>query len=98
MNIRNIDTARRPSIQSLSLIDRVYLANSFRLDAFRRPLASIWQWLTHDVEEFKVWTTKNYSGQLLWHAVDRRTGQSLYNVSEDDMRQWVEHRISGSLS
>lgn len=97
MTIRNLSTQHRPTIQSLSLIDRVYLANSFRLDAFRRPLASVWQWLTRDIEELKIWTTHDRSGQVLWNAVDRRTGQSLYKVSESDMRQWVEHCISGSL-
>jgi hypothetical protein len=40
--------------------------------------------------ELQVWSTRDRTGRTWWSAVSNRTGKSIYNVSEDQIRQWIE--------
>ena len=42
--------------------------------------------------EPQVWQTTDANGNQWWSAHDPATGRSLYNVSEREMRAWIEQR------
>ncbi|HEY9646183.1 MAG TPA: hypothetical protein V6C88_07435 [Chroococcidiopsis sp.] len=43
-------------------------------------------------DEPHVWRTEDANGQTLWHAYDPKTDQALNDVSEAEMRIWLEER------
>ena len=62
----------------------------------QRWLRTIRQWFTHEPDAIKIWVTYGHRQQALWHATDRHTGKFIRHASEDEMRRWVEQRISGA--
>jgi hypothetical protein len=47
-----------------------------------------------DRSQVKVWQTRDRFGNLIWHAYDPETDQSIIVGSENEMRVWLEHRDS----
>lgn len=106
------NATNHPTIQSLSLIDQALaeqgLTNRALIDqpsdqrrtslrvVGRGWLRAIRQWFTHEPDAIKIWVTYDHRQQALWHATDRHTGKSIHHASEDEMRRWVEQRISGA--
>ncbi|MGC1526243.1 MAG: hypothetical protein WA783_09335 [Phormidesmis sp.] len=41
-----------------------------------------------------VWSSKDAAGQTVWHASDKMTGKAIRDLSELEMRVWLEHRYS----
>ncbi|MEM8502979.1 MAG: hypothetical protein AAF716_07480 [Cyanobacteria bacterium P01_D01_bin.1] len=39
-----------------------------------------------------VWQTHNADGQAVWNAEDRVSGKSIHNVTESELRVWLETR------
>ncbi|MBW4696186.1 MAG: hypothetical protein KME27_31110 [Lyngbya sp. HA4199-MV5] len=46
--------------------------------------------------EPRVWYTSDADGCLLWHAYDPVTGRSFTDVSEAEMRAWIEQRYTAA--
>lgn len=42
--------------------------------------------------ELRVWHTQDRLGNIWWSAYDPTTKQSIYEVSEAQMRTWIEKR------
>lgn len=68
-----------------------------RSEASSSPLAQalyrIWQGLLSRLDvsdEPRVWPTQERSGEPAWNAYDPITGQSVYLVSEAELRTWLE--------
>ncbi|PSB16807.1 hypothetical protein C7B61_06785 [filamentous cyanobacterium CCP1] len=40
--------------------------------------------------ELRVWSTHDRTGKTWWSADSNRTGKSIHNVSEDQIRRWIE--------
>lgn len=45
-------------------------------------------------QEIKVWSQCDRSGNVWWSAYNPMTDELLHQVSEDDMRRWLESRNS----
>ncbi len=41
-----------------------------------------------------VWPSKDATGQTVWNADDRTTGKVIRDISESEMRVWLERRYS----
>ncbi|NJL45610.1 MAG: hypothetical protein HC922_07515 [Leptolyngbyaceae cyanobacterium SM2_3_12] len=55
--------------------------------------SNLWHgWLASlDVSpEPKVWQTSDSRGQVTWNAYDAMSGQGIYQVSDQDLRVWLE--------
>lgn len=48
--------------------------------------------LTIQPSELKVWQTWDESGNVCWNGCDPLTQQSIYQVSEWQIRVWIEQR------
>lgn len=60
-------------------------------------LAQVWQsiiryWTT--APELRVWQSRRFKNQTVWHAYDPITGDFVSMGSEAEMRQWIEQRYS----
>lgn len=57
-------------------------------------LQLLWQFLlnickTEEVE-LRVWSSRDRTGATWWSAKNVRTGRSIFNVSEEQIRRWLE--------
>ncbi|MEB3211882.1 MAG: hypothetical protein VKL39_11035 [Leptolyngbyaceae bacterium] len=41
----------------------------------------------------RIWQTGDRPNTL-WSATNSQTGQSIYQVSENDLRRWIEHQYN----
>jgi hypothetical protein len=59
-----------------------------------QKLQPLWQSLLDqfktEEQELRVWSTRDRAGETWWSAESRRTGKSIFDVSEDQIRSWVE--------
>jgi hypothetical protein len=62
-----------------------------------RAARAFMQRLVVDAEP-RVWYTCDGEGNLWWHAYDPITGRSLYDVSEAEIRVWIEQRHYPALA
>lgn len=63
-----------------------------------QQLSHAWsQMLAHlsPSSEPHVWATQDATGRTLWNAYDPITGRSLRQVSDEEMRIWLEERHHG---
>lgn len=70
-------------------------AKPSRVSLLLSALNSILQCLSSLVisnDELKIWQTRDWQGQIWWHAFDPKTGHSTYVATEDEMRVWLEKR------
>ncbi|EDX87011.1 hypothetical protein S7335_4718 [Synechococcus sp. PCC 7335] len=40
----------------------------------------------------RVWVTRDAAGQTLWNAYDSASGRTIHQVSETELRVWLESR------
>ena len=90
-----IQTPNHDSLQSLSLIEKIIQRSLSPLKFFSSSFHHLSHWLTRSNDRLRVWPVIQDS-EILWSAVDTRTDQAVYSVSEDEMRRWIEHQVSGS--
>lgn len=58
-------------------------------------LKSIWQTATAYLEassEPRVWSSQDQAGRIAWSAYDPTTKQSIHQITEQEMRVWLEER------
>lgn len=63
--------------------------------SFRSEVTEIWQAIVAHLEatsEPRVWQTQDQSGREEWNAYDPASHQTLRQVSEQDLRVWLEER------
>lgn len=61
----------------------------------RLTLISVWQFLSRALvkeTELQVWCTYDNRGRLWWSAYDPNTGRLIKQISEAQMRVWLEQR------
>ncbi|MBD2055726.1 hypothetical protein H6F88_06795 [Oculatella sp. FACHB-28] len=66
-----------------------------KLPKFGAKLNSLWQTMLAHLKvssEPQVWQTRNTAGEIVWNAYNPTTGQSLDQVSEQEVRAWLEER------
>lgn len=73
-------------------------------DTFNQSNRSSMSWLEQAAQFFvqrlmadaepRVWHTCDAEGYIWWHAHDPVTGRSLHDVSEAEMRAWIEQRYA----
>lgn len=85
MSRSNYPTLKQPT--------RLKIGNKQRRLTIQATLVSIWsiviQRLTNP-SELRVWWTCDQQGKLWWSAYDPLTGRSINQVSEEQMRAWIE--------
>ncbi|NJL39822.1 MAG: hypothetical protein HC899_26035 [Leptolyngbyaceae cyanobacterium SM1_4_3] len=62
---------------------------------FGEKLNSLWQTILAHLKvssEPQVWQTRNAAGEMVWNAYNPTTGQSIEQVSEHEVRVWLEER------
>ncbi|MBD1997644.1 hypothetical protein H6G00_13570 [Leptolyngbya sp. FACHB-541] len=62
---------------------------------FGAKLSSLWRTMLAHLKvssEPQVWQTRNTAGEIVWNAYNPATGQSLDQVSEQEVRAWLEER------
>lgn len=42
-------------------------------------------------DPIEIWLTHDEAG-IYWNAIDRNTGRSIFQVSENELRIWIEQR------
>lgn len=60
---------------------------------FRCGLENIWQFLLKHLfqsPKLQVWYTCDHDGKIWWSAHNRLTGKSICQISEEQMRVWIE--------
>jgi hypothetical protein len=59
-----------------------------------QKLSPLWQSLLDqfktEEQEFRVWSTRDRAGEVWWSAESRRTGKLIFEVTEDQIRSWIE--------
>jgi hypothetical protein len=86
--------------QDFRLINSQQLIDRAQLDSSTKPLAKyvqqlskwLWQqlWVNSDLQ---VWQSPETTrDELRWNAYDPQNRQGLYNVSEENLRAWIEQR------
>ena len=83
------------SLQSLSLIEKLIQRSLSPLKFLRSSFHHLIHSLTRSNDRLRVWPVIQNS-EILWSAVDTRTDQAIYSVSEEEMRRWIEHQVNGS--
>lgn len=65
-------------------------------DELLRPyLEKTWKALRQALftaSELQVWSQHDASGNITWHAFDPITGQAVHNLTEAEMRIWIEQQ------
>ncbi len=85
--------ANYTTLQSPSPIEKVTQLR-LMVSASLKSMAHIaWRSLIRENEQFKVWQS-NENGEMQWNALDARTGNTIYNVSEDTIREWIDRQLS----
>lgn len=62
---------------------------------FHSKLEKIWQFLVRhlrELPELRVWHTCDDEGNIWWNAYDPTTNRSIYSITEEQMRVWIEQR------
>lgn len=87
----------------ISLTLSTWLTSTFHLPAskdqptpsFNPQWSQLWNWLIdrycHEPEP-KIWQSRDWQGQVSWHAFDPVTQRSFWCESEAEMRCWLEER------
>ncbi|MGB3571283.1 MAG: hypothetical protein WA783_10200 [Phormidesmis sp.] len=65
-----------------------------RLSAAIAPLFQDVVTALTDSSSLRVWASKDAAGQTVWNANDRMTGKAIRDVSESEMRTWLESRYA----
>jgi hypothetical protein len=58
-------------------------------------LENLWQFLARrltDSPQLRVWHTYDDQGNIWWSAYNPKTGQSIHQISEEQIRVWIEQR------
>ena len=87
----------RLEYQQLELICPPNSKHHFRLtlQAKLNTLLQMWQTFVYQLIEpqnLHLWCTRDRQGKMQWNAYDPTTKRSIYNVSEEQMRVWIEQR------
>ncbi len=88
--------AYSPSNQAYSPLRIGYAAEqlSHRLAAALRPVVKSMVTALTDSSNLRVWASKDAAGQTVWNANDRITGRTIRDVSDSELRIWLEHRYT----
>jgi hypothetical protein len=65
----------------------------FRQLTLKSVLAYLWKALIGNLKEspeVRVWYTRDRAGKIWWSAYDPTTRRSIHQISEAEMRTWIE--------
>ena len=62
--------------------------------SLRARIQRIWQFMTTTSRDWepRVWCNYDYMGNIYWSAFDPVTGRAINQVSESEIRVWIEQR------
>ncbi|MGL5081429.1 MAG: hypothetical protein ACRC8A_08070 [Microcoleaceae cyanobacterium] len=79
-------------------LERLYLGEGYSTalnntqSQFKTLCNRFCMWLTA-TNRLRVWPSTDSNGMPLWNAYDPITGDSISDLSESEMRAWLEQRI-----
>ncbi len=88
-------SANRLEYQQLERIFALEAEAERSKPTLRTRLENIWQSLIERLTalpELRVWHTYDNEGNIWWSAHNPKTGRSICQISEEQMRVWIEQR------
>ena len=79
--------------QQLEQIPPKEIKTRFSFSTLWSRLENIWKFLLRYLTEspqLRVWYTCDQEGKIWWSAYDPKTKSSIYQISEEQMRIWIE--------
>ena len=88
--MKSVHNSECQSVAPISSANPKLQFHQLTLKAIKR----LWQFIVIEpmTSELRVWQTCDQLGEIWWSAYDPSTGRSIHQVSETDVRRWIEQR------